>query len=163
MLKTLLSTDRSWPLLFQRVALGLVLLPHGMQKLFGWFGGYGFDGTMGYFTGTLGMPAMLGLLVILTESLGALALIFGLGTRLAAFGTIATMLGAMVMVHGSHGFFMDWGGTKGAQGFEYHLLAIALALPLAIKGAGSYAIDRVLARFLGVERTTTARPLASAA
>ena len=163
MLKTLLSTDRSSSLFFQRLALGLVILPHGMQKLFGWFGGYGFEGTMGFFTGALGMPAILGLLVILTETLGALALIVGLGTRLAAFGTIATMLGAIFMVHGSHGFFMNWGGTQGGEGFEYHLLVLALALPLAIKGAGSYAIDRAIVRALGRSPTATIRPIANAA
>lgn len=148
MLHRFLSTDTSRVLLLQRLVLGLVILPHGLQKLFGAFGGYGFTGTMGFFTDTIGAPAPIGLLVILSDSLGALALILGLGTRLAAFGTIATMLGAVLLWHLPHGFFMNWDGSQAGEGFEFHLLALALAVPLAIKGGGAYAIDRVLARVL---------------
>jgi putative oxidoreductase len=162
MLTSFFATDHSRTLFFQRLALGLVILPHGMQKLFGAFGGYGFDGTMGFFA-SLGMPSVLGLLVIITETFGALALILGLGTRLAAFGTIATMLGAVLLVHAPNGFFMNWNGTSAGEGFEYHLLAIALALPLVIKGAGTYSLDRVLARVLGSTRPLPSRTIAKAA
>ena len=148
MLNRFFSTDTSWVLLVQRVVLGLVILPHGLQKLFGAFGGYGFAGSMAFFTETIGAPAPVGLLVIVSDSLGALALILGLGTRLAAFGTIATMLGAVLLWHLPHGFFMNWDGAQAGEGFEFHLLALALAVPLAIKGGGAYAVDRVLARFL---------------
>jgi putative oxidoreductase len=149
MLERLLATDRSSTLLVQRVALGLVILPHGLQKLLGWWGGYGIDGTMAFFTDTLGVPAPLGALVIASDSLGALALIVGLGTRLAAFGTIATMLGAILLWHLPNGFFMNWSGTQAGEGFELHLLALALALPLAVRGGGRYALDTVLGRALG--------------
>ena len=157
MLTSFFATDPSRILFFQRVALGLILLPHGMQKLFGSFGGYGFDGTMHFFTEGLGMPAVAGLLVIMTETIGALALVLGLGTRLASFGVVATMLGAILTVHGPLGFFMNWDGTKAGEGFQFHLLVIALALPLVIKGAGSYAIDRVIASFLGASRGSGVR------
>ena len=145
MLKRFLATDSSRTLLLQRLVLGAVILPHGLQKLFGWFGGYGFAGTMGFFTETIGAPAPVGFLVILADSLGALALIAGLGTRLAAIGTIFTMLGAILLWHLPHGFFMNWSGTQAGEGFEFHLLALALAIPLAIRGGGAYSLDRVVA------------------
>ena len=148
MLNRFLSTDSSRVLLLQRIVLGLVILPHGLQKLFGAFGGYGFAGTMSFFTDTIGAPAPIGFLVIVSDSLGALALILGLGTRLAAFGTIATMVGAVLLWHLPHGFFMNWGGNQAGEGIEFHLLVLALAIPLAIKGGGAYAVDRVLARVL---------------
>jgi putative oxidoreductase len=144
MLKRLLSTDASYVLLLQRIVLGIVILPHGLQKVFGWFGGYGFDGTMGFFTDTIGAPAPVGVLVILSDSLGAIALLAGLGTRIAAAGTIATMVGAILLWHLPNGFFMNWGGTQAGEGFEFHLLALALAIPLAIKGGGAYALDTVV-------------------
>lgn len=136
-----LSTDDSRTRLFQRLVLGAVILPHGAQKLLGLFGGYGFTGTMGFFTGTLGLPAPLGWLVIAAESIGALALIAGLATRLTAFGIAAVMLGAVWFAHLPHGFFMNWTGAQGGEGFEYHLLALALALPLIVKGGGALSVD----------------------
>lgn len=141
----LLDTDRSRSLLFQRLVLGAVVLPHGLQKVFGWFDGYGIDGTLGFFA-QLGVPAALGWLVILSDSLGAVALIAGLGTRLAAFGTAATMLGAILLWHLPNGFFMNWDGSGAGEGFEYHLLALGLALPLAVRGGGELSADRALAR-----------------
>lgn len=140
-----LSTDDSTTRLFQRLVLGAVILPHGAQKLFGLFGGYGFTGTMNFFTGTLGMPAPIGWLVIAAESIGALALIAGLATRLTAFGVAAVMVGAVWFAHLPHGFFMNWTGAQGGEGFEYHLLALALALPLIVKGGGAASADGWLA------------------
>lgn len=161
MLNRFFATDRSLSLLLQRVVLGAVILPHGLQKLFGWWGGFGFDGTMGFFTDTLGVPAPLGLLVILADSLGAAALVLGLGTRLAAAGTIATMLGAIFLWHLPNGFFMNWGGTQAGEGFEFHLLALALAIPVALRGAGRYSVDGVIARIL--ERPRAAASLGTLA
>lgn len=148
MLDKLLATDTSRTLLFQRVVLGAVLLPHGLQKTIGAFGGHGFEGTMSYFTNVLHIPTPLAFLVILAESLGALALIAGIGTRIAAFGAVATMAGAALLTHLPYGFFMNWFGAQGGEGFEYHILAIALALPLVLRGAGAYSLDRILARVL---------------
>ncbi len=101
-----------------RLTLGLVILPHGAQKLLGWFGGYGFRGTMGYFTGTLGIPYALGLLAIVAESLGALALVAGLLTRPAALGIGIVMAVAALTSHRRHGFFMNWFGTQAGEGYE---------------------------------------------
>lgn len=140
-----LRTDASNTSLFvQRILLGLVLFPHGAQKLLGWFGGYGFQGTMGFFTGTMGLPGILALLVILGEFFGSLMLVLGLGTRLAAFGASAIMLGAIATTHAKYGFFMNWFGSAGGEGYEYHLLALGLSVPLMVWGAGRYAVDSLL-------------------
>ena len=145
-----LQTDeQSWVLFVQRIALALVMLPHGAQKLLGWFGGYGFSGTMGFFTDTMHIPAPIALLVILGESIGAVMLALGLGTRLSAFGISAIMLGAMATSHAQHGFFMNWFGAQQGEGVEFHLLALALGLPLMIWGGGRYAVDSLVQRRLG--------------
>ena len=140
------ATDDSWISLVQRLTLALVIFPHGAQKLFGWFGGHGFEGTMGYLTGAAGLPAPIALLVILAESLGALALAFGLFTRLTAAGVAAVMVGAIATVHAKVGFFMNWTGQQAGEGYEYHLLALALAIPLVVAGGGKLALDRLIAR-----------------
>jgi putative oxidoreductase len=156
-MKTLLATDTHNSLLtLQRAMLALVMFPHGAQKLLGWFGGYGFSGTMGYFTGSLHVPAPLALLVILGESIGALALLAGLGTRVAAFGISAIMLGAIVTTHASVGFFMNWFGNQPGEGYEFHLLALALSVPLMIAGGGRYAVDSWLRARLEAPRAVLA-------
>jgi putative oxidoreductase len=143
-LTTLLATDNSVGLLILRVVLGVVLVPHGLQKTVGWFGGYGFDGTMGWFA-SLGIPALFGFLAIATETAGALALIAGLGTRIAALGVAGVMSVAGVMVHRKF-FLMNWSGTQGGEGFEYHLLGAAIAVALVIGGAGRWSLDRAIAK-----------------
>jgi putative oxidoreductase len=143
-MKRFLATNSSSVLLFQRVMLGLVMFPHGMQKVFGWWGGFGWDGTLGGFQG-MGIPYVAGVLVILGESLGALGLIAGFLTRLCALGILATQLGAFFMVHLPVGFFMNWTGTQKGEGYEYALLAMTIALPLVIWGGGRASIDRALA------------------
>jgi putative oxidoreductase len=145
----MLSTDRDRTLLVQRVALGLIMFPHGAQKLLGWFGGYGFSGTMGFFTQTMHLPAALAFLIIVAESVGAIALVLGAGTRLAALGLASVMLGAIFTTHLDAGFFMNWSGTVRGEGFEYHLLALALALPLVVRGGGALSVDGALAARLG--------------
>lgn len=141
----LFRTDTSFAPLVVRVALGTVILPHGLQKLFGWFGGYGFNPTMDYFTSGLGLPWLVGFLVIIAESFGALALIAGFLTRAAACGIGTVMVGAAWIAHRSH-FFMDWSGQQGAQGFQFHLLAIGMALALVLTGGGRWSVDGYLAR-----------------
>jgi len=140
------DTDDAWYLFAQRTVLGSVMFAHGAQKLLGWFGGYGFSGTMGFFTGTMHFPAVVALLVILTESIGAIALLFGAATRLAALGIASVMIGAVLTAHLHAGFFMNWAGSKSGEGFEYHLLALALAIPLIVEGGGRWSLDRLIAR-----------------
>ena len=144
MLKKLISTNNDVAITVVRITLGLVMFPHGAQKALGWFGGYGFSGTMGFFTGTMGVPAIMAFLVILAEFAGALGLIVGLGTRVAAFGMAAVMTGAIFMAHLSNGFFMNWYGNQQGEGFEYHLLVIGMALALIIRGGGAFSLDRKL-------------------
>ncbi len=128
------------------MALGLSLLPHGAQKLFGWFGGGGVTQTIGYFDTALGIPAFLTVLVIAAESFGALGLVLGFASRIAAFGAAAVMVGAVTLVHAPNGFFMNWNGAQAGEGFEYHLLAIGLALVVMLKGSGAWSIDRLLTK-----------------
>lgn len=139
---TLLYTDPNAYLpLILRLFVGLVIFPHGAQKLLGWFGGYGFAGTMGFFRQTMRLPWLVGVAVILVESLGALALIAGFATRPVALGLIAVMLGATLTSHVQHGFFMNWFGNQQGEGYEFHLLVIAIALVLLIGGAGALSVD----------------------
>ena len=148
MLNALLHTQADWAGLILRLVLALVIFPHGAQKLLGWFGGYGFTGTMQYFTKTVGLPAPVALLGIMAESAGPIALVMGLGTRLAAVLIAAVMIGAIWKVHRSTGFFMNWGGQHkaGQEGYEYHLLVIAIAAALLVTGGGTFSIDGLLAR-----------------
>lgn len=129
-----------------RLGLAAVFWPHGAQKLLGWFGGHGFEGTMGFFTKTMGLPAPVALFTILVEFFAPILLLLGLGTRVAALGIVGIMVGAIATVHAPHGFFMNWSGAQAGEGFEYHLLAIAIALALLVRGGGSFSIDRAIAR-----------------
>ena len=141
-MKALFLTDDSWTGLILRFTLGLVLFPHGAQKLLGWYGGFGFDGTMGYFTQQMGVPWLIAFLVIMGESLGSVALLAGLLTRFTAASMGVIMLGAITMVHLPHGFFMNWFGKQQGEGYEYHLLVIGIAAALLVTGAGRWSIDR---------------------
>ena len=141
-MKALFLTDNSWTGLILRLTLGLVMFPHGAQKLLGWYGGFGFNGTTGFFTQQMGMPWLIAFLVILGESLGSVALLAGLLTRFTAAGIVAIMLGAITMVHLPHGFFMNWFGKQQGEGYEYHLLVIGITAALLVTGAGRWSIDR---------------------
>ena len=144
MLRKLISTDSSAAITILRLVLGIVFFAHGAQKMFGWFGGYGFTGTMGFFTGAMHIPAVFAFLAIAAEFFGGLGLIFGFLTRIAAFGITVNMLVAIAMVHAQFGFFMNWTGTQKGEGFEYHLLTLAATIFLMIKGGGAFSIDRAL-------------------
>jgi len=153
-MRSFFATDRSTTLLFQRVVLGLVMLPHGLQKTLGLFGGAGFSGTIGFFE-SAGIPVVVAALVIAGESLGALGLVLGAGTRLAAFGITATMAGAALM-HLPNGFFMNWFGASAGEGFEYHLLGIALAASIIVRGSGAWSVDRMFGARQPVRRRAEA-------
>jgi len=144
-LQSLVATGDSLAPTVLRLALGLMILPHGLQKTIGWFGGYGFKGSMGYLTGTVGAPWIFALLAILAESVGGALLIAGLGTRLAALGVGGVMLVAAAQ-HRSNGFFMNWFGNQKGEGIEFHLLALGLVVALLILGGGKFSLDALLAR-----------------
>jgi putative oxidoreductase len=145
-LRTLFKTDGSYTPLVARLALGLAIFPHGAQKALGWFGGYGFGGTMNFFTGQMHIPALFAFLAIAAEFAGAIGLITGFISRVAAFGIATTMLVAAVMVHVSNGFFMNWLGNQKGEGFEYHILAVGLALIIILAGGGKWSVDLLLSR-----------------
>jgi len=144
MFKKLIHTNDDVAVLVLRLLLGIVFFPHGMQKLFGWFGGPGFSGMMGMFTTQMGIPAVFAFLAIMAEGLGSLGLITGLLTRVAAFGIAVNMAVAVYMVHWQNGFFMNWFGNQKGEGYEYHLLVIAIGIALMITGGGKWSIDRML-------------------
>jgi putative oxidoreductase len=141
MLRKLMQTDDDVGRLIVRLALGLVMFPHGAQKLLGWFGGGGFAATLQGMTG-MGLPAVVVFLVILAEFFGSISLITGFLGRVGAFGVLCVMLGAIFLVHLPNGFFMNWMGNQKGEGIEYHLLAIGMALAILAKGSGAFSIDR---------------------
>jgi putative oxidoreductase len=144
-MKRLLATPNDGILALMRLVLGIVFFLHGSQKMLGWFGGSGFSGTMHFFTGLLHIPAPLAALAICAEFFGGLGLIVGLLTRIAAFGISVNMVVAIWMVHLANGPFMNWYGNQKGEGYEYHLLALALAIPIMIRGAGAFSVDGALA------------------
>jgi putative oxidoreductase len=145
MVRKLFATDDNTATAILRLVLGVVFFAHGAQKMLGWFGGYGFSGTMGFFTGTMHIPAPLAFLAIAAEFFGGLGLILGFLTRIAAFGIAVNMVVAIATVHSAFGFFMNWNGTQKGEGFEYHLLVLATTAFLMIRGAGAFSVDRAIA------------------
>ncbi len=146
MLKALIRTEKDSAALVLRVLLGVVMFPHGAQKVLGWFGGYGLSPSLHYFTATMGIPLAFAILAIVAEFFGALGLITGFLTRVAAFGIGIEMGVAAWMVHLPNGFFMNWSGKQAGEGIEYHILVIAIAVALMIKGGGRWSLDRLLTR-----------------
>jgi putative oxidoreductase len=144
MIRKLIATDGNVGTTILRLVLGVVFFAHGAQKMLGWFGGYGFSGTMGMFTNAMHIPAPLAFLAIAAEFFGGLGLIFGLLTRIAAFGIFCNMVVAILTIHHRFGFFMNWAGTQKGEGFEYHLLVLAITAFLMIRGAGAASLDRLL-------------------
>lgn len=149
LIKKFFATDtQAWSLLVSRLALGAVILPHGMQKALGMFGGYGISGTLGFFE-SMGMPLVLGTLVILAEFIGSIGVILGAGTRFMAFSIFLTLGGAMFLGgHVNNGFFMNWYGVQPGEGFEYFILVLGLALSLVIGGSGKYSFDNLISKKL---------------
>ena len=144
-----------------RLVLGVIFFAHGAQKMLGWFGGYGFTGTMGFFTGMLHIPPLFAFLAIAAEFFGGLGLIFGLLTRVAAFGPFCNMIVAVAMIHHNFGFFMNWTGAQKGEGYEYHLLLLAASAFLMIRGAGAASVDRLLSSSASNRITAEARPEAA--
>lgn len=144
-MKKLLSTNsENWTALIARLALGATVFAHGAQKLFGWFGGYGFEGTMGFLTRQAGLPYFVALLVILIESIAALMIIAGVLTRVAAIGVFGLFTIIMLKFHSANGFFMNWAGNQKGEGIEYFIILLGVALTLVIAGGGKASVDAAL-------------------
>jgi putative oxidoreductase len=148
MIWKIVETDRSFAPTLARFAAGSVMLAHGAQKMLGWFGGMGYEATYNGFTHHMGLPPLVANLVIFAEFFGALGLLFGFLTRFAALGITAVMVGAVAMVHARHGFFMNWMGNQGGEGYEFHVLMIGVMLALTWSGAGRWSVDRWLTKRL---------------
>lgn len=146
MFKKIVETQDDTALFVLRLLLGIVFFPHGMQKVFGWFGGPGFSVAMEGFTVKMGIPAAFAFLAILAESAGSLGLITGFLTRIAAFGISCNMVVAVAMIHYKNGFFMNWFGKQSGEGFEYHILVIAITIALMMKGGGRWSVDGFLGK-----------------
>ncbi|SLM47182.1 conserved membrane protein of unknown function [Nitrospira japonica] len=144
-MKALFQTSEDWTGMILRLTLGLVIFPHGAQKLLGWYGGFGFSGTMGFFTESMHLPWIIGFLVIIGEFFGSLGLLAGLLTRFTAASLSVIMLGAILTTHLPYGFFMNWFGKQQGEGYEYHLLAIGTGLALLVTGGGRWSLDRAIA------------------
>jgi putative oxidoreductase len=144
MIRKLIATDNDSATAILRFPLGVIFFAHGAQKMLGWFGGYGFTGTMGFFTGVMHIPAPFAFLAIAAEFFGGLGLILGFLTRIAALGIFSNMIVAVAIVHHQFGLFMNWTGAQKGEGYEYHLLVLAITTFLMIRGAGAASIDRVL-------------------
>jgi len=146
MKQKILSTNNDWTGLITRLTIGLILLPHGAQKMLGIFGGYGFNGTMGFFTGTLHLPWLIGFLVIIIEFIGSVALVAGIGSRVWSAAIIILMIGIIFTSHIDNGFFMNWFGNQKGEGFEYHLLVIGLSLATLVNGSGKFSLDGLISK-----------------
>src|SRR5215472_9341418 len=154
MIRKLTATENDVDLAILRLVLGIVFFAHGAQKMLGWFGGYGFAGTMGFFTNMMHIPAVFAFLAIAAEFFGGLGLILGFLTRVAAFGILVNMLVAVAMVHSHVGFFMNWTGAQKGEGYEYHLLVLAITTLLIVRGAGVASLDRLVNRWAGAENVS---------
>ncbi len=148
MFDKLTKTSNDLVLTILRLALGVLFFAHGAQKVLGWFGGYGFSATLGFFTQQMHIPAPLAILVMAAEFLGGIGLIIGLLGRVAAFGIACDMSVAIALVHRHFGLFANWSGTQKGEGFEYHVLAVAITLAIMIRGSGALSIDRSLSKSL---------------
>jgi putative oxidoreductase len=146
MWEKIIRTDDDKILTLLRIALGIVVFPHGAQKLLGWFGGFGYTGTMGFLTGMMHIPYPLALLVIIAEFFGALGLIVGFLGRIAAFGIAVNFIVVVFLVHLPNGFFMNWTGQQKGEGYEFFILLIAMAIAILIRGSGALSIDRMISR-----------------
>jgi putative oxidoreductase len=155
MAEHIFRTKNDYVITAMRLILGIVFFAHGAQKALGWFGGPGFDGTLGMFS-RMGIDEPLAALAIAAEFLGGLGLIVGLLARIAALGVTTNMLVAIMLVHRQIGFFMNWSGNQAGEGFEFHLLAIALAIAILVKGAGALSIDRIIAASVARNHEVTA-------
>jgi putative oxidoreductase len=142
-LKQWISAKQQWAPVALRLPLGVIFFAHGAQKLLGWFGGYGWHGTMQYFTQSLHIPAPLAAIAILAEFFGGLALVAGVFTRWAALLTAVDMLVAAILVHLPNGFFLNWMNQPNrGHGIEYNIALIGAALALALLGGGRLSIDQ---------------------
>ncbi|MEQ8420932.1 MAG: DoxX family protein [Arenibacter algicola] len=144
--KTLLTTNPKIGFSIARLTLGLVIFPHGAQKLLGLFGGYGYSATIDFFTTQMGLPAIIAFSIIMIEFFGSISLILGFVSRFWALSLAGMFLGIIYTTQLEHGFFINWFGNQAGEGFEYSLLIIGLALSIVINGSGKWSIDKLISK-----------------
>ena len=158
MIESLTGTHADWVVGIARILLGIIFFGHGAQKMLGWFGGPGLASSMRVFTEHLHLPSTLAFLVIAGELFSGIGLMVGLFSRIAALVIVLTMVGAIATVHFRFGLFLNWFGNQKGHGIEYHLLAIALALVVVVKGAGAFSVDRLVSEHTsGLEQSVAGR------
>ncbi|MGY0407092.1 MAG: DoxX family protein [Polaribacter sp.] len=143
-LNTIFSTSSGWGATVARVTIGLIMLPHGMQKMFGWYGGEGFSKTIKRFSQDMGYPTIIAFLIIFFEFFGAIGLIFGVASRFFAFGILVLMIAAIVTVHWKNGYFLNWHNTLEGEGMQFNLLMIGVAIVVIILGSGKLSLDNYI-------------------
>ena len=148
MIKKILNTKSNWGALVARLTLGIVLFPHGAQKMLGWFGGYGFTATLDAFTQQMGLPWLVAFVVICIEFFGSIFLILGFASRLWSLAIGGLFIGIIFTTHLEHGFFMNWYGNQAGEGYEYALLMVGIAGAVLMNGSGKYALDTQLIKHL---------------
>ena len=155
MFRKIIGTSHDKILTLLRVVLGIVIFPHGAQKVLGWFGGFGIAGTYGFLTQQMHIPAALAVLVFAAEFLGSIGLLVGFLGKVAAFGIAVNLAVAVFLVHLPNGFFMNWSGQQKGEGIEFFILAIGIAIAIMIGGSGAYSIDLALTRKGQLQRNTS--------
>ncbi len=146
LVQTILKTHPNIGFSIARLTLGLVILPHGAQKLLGLFGGNGYSSTMDFFTTQMGLPSIVAFSIIMIEFFGAISLMLGLFSRLWAISLIGMFIGIIYTTQLAHGFFMNWFGNQSGEGYEYSLLVIGLALIIVVNGSGKWSVDTLIAK-----------------
>jgi putative oxidoreductase len=148
MIQKIIKTNENWGQLIARLTLGLVLFPHGAQKMLGLFGGYGFTATIEALTNQMQLPWLIAFLVIIIEFFGAIFLIIGFANRIWSLAILFLFVGIIFTEQIQHGFFMNWFGAQQGEGYEYSILVIGLAISILINGAGKFSIDNKIIKIL---------------
>ena len=151
-IQNIFNTENNWGALIARLTLGIVLFPHGAQKMLGWFGGHGFTGTVDFFTNQLELPWIVAFSVIIIEFFGSISLVFGFASRLWSLAIAGLFTGIIFTTHLEHGFFMNWFGNQAGEGYEYALLIIGIAAAVFVNGSGKYAVDAQIVKTLKLRK-----------
>ena len=146
LVQTLLTTNPNIGFSIARFTLGLVIFPHGAQKLLGLFGGYGYSATMESFTTQMGLPGIVAFSIIMIEFFGSISLVLGFISRFWAIALAGMFVGIIYTTQLDHGFFMNWYGDQAGEGFEFSLLVIGLALTIIVNGSGKWSVDDLISK-----------------
>jgi putative oxidoreductase len=142
----ILKTDAHIGFSIARWTLGLVMFPHGAQKLLGFFGGYGYSATMEALTTQMDLPGFVAFSVIMIEFFGSISLILGFFSRFWAIALAGMFTGIIITTQLEHGFFMNWFGNQAGEGYEFSLLVIGLALSILVNGSGKFSMDNLISK-----------------